>query len=351
MELPRFIRTGSAPGCVSRRSSIASRSSSRSSTARPTWRSRTAARPWWSRSCPARTAGRTAPVACRRGRPYDHLKERRFEFVPLWGILVFLAYRMRRVDCPRCGVTVEMVPWCDGKNRLTTTYRWFLATWAKRLSWSEVGVDLPDVLGQRLPGGGARRRVGPGPPGPERGDGGGDRRGRLATRAHLHDAASTTSARGRSGSWRWPSTGPRRACDRAWTGWARTFCPRVKFVCSDMWQPYLKVIGGAAGAGDPRAGPVPRHAAVRQGARRDPGRGGEAAEAGRLRAGAEEVAVVPAEAAGEPDGQADGEAVGVAEVQPADGAGVPAAGGLPAVLGVPAARRGRGSSWTSGRGG
>src|SRR4051795_4313304 len=74
----------------------------------------------------------------RRGRPYDHLKERRFEFVPLWGILVFLAYRMRRVDCPRCGVTVEMVPWGDGKNQQTTTYRWFLATWARRLSWSEV---------------------------------------------------------------------------------------------------------------------------------------------------------------------------------------------------------------------
>ena len=56
----------------------------------------------------------------------------------MWGILVFLAYRMRRVNCKRCGVTVEMVPWCDGKNHLTTTYRWYLSTWAKRLSWSEV---------------------------------------------------------------------------------------------------------------------------------------------------------------------------------------------------------------------
>ena len=73
------------------------------------------------------------------GRAYDHLEERRFEFVPIWGILVFLAYRMRRVDCKRCGVTVELVPWGDGKNRLTTTYRWYLATWAKRLSWKEVG--------------------------------------------------------------------------------------------------------------------------------------------------------------------------------------------------------------------
>src|SRR5665647_69460 len=75
----------------------------------------------------------------RRGPVYDRLEDRRFEFVPLWGILVFLAYRMRRVDCKRCGVTVEMVPWCDGKNQLTTTYRWYLAAWAKRLSWSEVG--------------------------------------------------------------------------------------------------------------------------------------------------------------------------------------------------------------------
>ena len=75
----------------------------------------------------------------RRGPVYDRLEERRFEFVPLWGLLVFLAYRMRRLDCKECGVTVEMVPWCDGKNQLTTSYRWYLATWAKRLSWSEVG--------------------------------------------------------------------------------------------------------------------------------------------------------------------------------------------------------------------
>jgi transposase len=75
----------------------------------------------------------------RPGPAYDRLEERRFEFVPLWGILVFLAYRMRRVNCKRCGVTVEMVPWGDGKNQLTMTYRWYLASWAKRLSWSEVG--------------------------------------------------------------------------------------------------------------------------------------------------------------------------------------------------------------------
>jgi transposase len=77
--------------------------------------------------------------ACEQpGSCYDHLSERRFEFVPLWGIAVYFVYTMRRVDCRTCGVKVERIPWGDGKNGLTTTYRWFLAAWAKRLSWKEV---------------------------------------------------------------------------------------------------------------------------------------------------------------------------------------------------------------------
>jgi len=51
---------------------------------------------------------------------------------------VFFLYMMRRVDSPRCGVTVDQVPWADGKHQLTTTYQWFLTTWAKRLSWTDV---------------------------------------------------------------------------------------------------------------------------------------------------------------------------------------------------------------------
>jgi transposase len=51
---------------------------------------------------------------------YDQLDERRFEFIPLWGFLVFLLYTMRRVNCRRCGiVAVEEVPWGDGKRTLT----------------------------------------------------------------------------------------------------------------------------------------------------------------------------------------------------------------------------------------
>jgi len=69
---------------------------------------------------------------------YDHLVERRFEFIPLWGFFVFLLYTMRRVDCRRCGVVaVEEVPWGDGKRTLTRAYMLFLARWARRLSWKE----------------------------------------------------------------------------------------------------------------------------------------------------------------------------------------------------------------------
>ena len=69
---------------------------------------------------------------------YDRLTERRFEFIPLWGYLVFLLYVMRRVDCPRCqAVVVEEVPWGDGKRTQTRAYMLFLARWARRLSWTE----------------------------------------------------------------------------------------------------------------------------------------------------------------------------------------------------------------------
>ena len=86
-----------------------------------------------------RANGRAVCSGCGRPGPgYDRLPQRRFEFIPLWGIAVYFVYAMRRVDCAQCGVTVERVPWAEGKNQLTTSYQWFLARWAKRLSWRGV---------------------------------------------------------------------------------------------------------------------------------------------------------------------------------------------------------------------
>ena len=81
--------------------------------------------------------------SCGQKQPgYDTLPVRRFEFVPFWGILVYFVYAMRRVNCPQCGIKVEQVPWAQGKRPITNTYGWFLARWAKRMSWSEVAATF-----------------------------------------------------------------------------------------------------------------------------------------------------------------------------------------------------------------
>jgi len=72
------------------------------------------------------------------GPVYDHMPDyRQFEFIPVWNIPVYFHYRMRRVDCRRCGVKVEQVPWAEGKSPVTKPFALFLARWARRLSWKE----------------------------------------------------------------------------------------------------------------------------------------------------------------------------------------------------------------------
>jgi transposase len=77
-------------------------------------------------------------ATCRQSRPgYDVLAERRWLFVPLWGIRVHFFYAPRRVNCPAHGIAVEHIPWSIGKRPVTRTMMVFLARWARRLSWRE----------------------------------------------------------------------------------------------------------------------------------------------------------------------------------------------------------------------
>lgn len=86
----------------------------------------------------ARSNSRAVCPGCGKRRSgYDKQPARRFEFIPLWGIKVFLIYAARRVNCPQCGILVERLPWAVGKHQLTQTYAWHLSRWAKRLSWKE----------------------------------------------------------------------------------------------------------------------------------------------------------------------------------------------------------------------
>lgn len=87
----------------------------------------------------SRATGQAVCSECDRRQPgYDRLPQRRFEFVPFWGIKVFFLYAPRRVECRFCGIKVEKMPWADGKSPITITYAWYLARWAKRMSWQEV---------------------------------------------------------------------------------------------------------------------------------------------------------------------------------------------------------------------
>ena len=75
---------------------------------------------------------------CRRPAPgYDRLPQRRWLFVPLWGIPTHFCYAPRRVECAEHGVVVEHIPWSDGKRPVTCAMMGFLARWARRLSWRE----------------------------------------------------------------------------------------------------------------------------------------------------------------------------------------------------------------------
>ncbi len=88
----------------------------------------------------ARKNGKPICSCCEKPGPqYDRMPNiRDDQFIPIWGYQVYFRYRRRRVNCQTCGVKVEQVPWCEGKQKLTKDYKVFLAGWARRLSWKGV---------------------------------------------------------------------------------------------------------------------------------------------------------------------------------------------------------------------
>jgi len=196
-----------------------------------------------------RSRANSRPVCsgCRRKRPgYDRLPTRRFEFVPMWGIKVFFVYAPRRVDCPTCGIRVERMPWSEGKHRLTETYAWFLAGWARRLSWKEVAeafrtswdhvfcsVEMAVTWGQAHRDLSGIEAIGIDEIQWQRGH-------RYLTLVYQIDA----------GCRRLLWIGKKRKVKTLlgffrWFGKERT--AELSYICSDMWKPYLRVIAKKAG--------------------------------------------------------------------------------------------------------
>jgi transposase len=173
---------------------------------------------------------------------YDQLAERRFEFIPIWGFLVFLLYRMRRVQCHPCGgVFVEEVPWGDGKHHLTKAYMIFLARWARRLSWKETAEafhtsweKVCDAVDYVVTWGLANRPLGPiraiGVDEIAYGKG-----HKYLTLVYQIDQGLTRLL--------W--VGKERTIESFegfFTMIGAELAAQIQFVCSDMWKPYLHVI-------------------------------------------------------------------------------------------------------------
>jgi transposase len=194
-----------------------------------------------------RANARAVCSGCGRRAPgYDTLAERRFQFIPLWGFLVFIVYAMRRVECRRCGVKVEQIPWGDGKRQLTNAYCWFLARWARRMSWSEVAkafrttwhhvftsVDMAVTWGREHMKLDDVTAIGVDE----------------ICWGYGHQYA-TVVYQIDEGCRRLLWIGPHRTARTLlgffkWLGKERS--GRLEFVCSDMWQAYLKVIAKKAG--------------------------------------------------------------------------------------------------------
>src|SRR5882757_4439226 len=183
------------------------------------------------------------------GRPaagYDRLRERRFAFVPLWGMAVYFVYALRRVACPACGVKVERVPWAAGKSHMTTTYQWFLARWAKRLAWSEVAAcfqssweQVAQSVAMAVAWGLAHRNLT-----------GVKAIGVDEIQWRLGHKYLTVVYQIDEGAKRLLWVGKDRTIETLtefFESFARERAAQLQFVCSDMWRPYLKVIAEFAG--------------------------------------------------------------------------------------------------------
>ena len=180
------------------------------------------------------------------GSAYDKLSARMFQFVPLWGILVFFSYAMRRINCKGCGPTVEMVPWAEGKSPTTKSLAWFLAGWAKRMNLAEVAKAFS--VGWHTVFESVKMAV----------DWGLKHRDLTNIRAIGIDEIAwqkghkylTLVYQIDAGCKRLLWVGAERSEEtlKAFFRWfTRERTSQLEYICSDMWRPYLKIISRWAG--------------------------------------------------------------------------------------------------------
>jgi transposase len=110
---------------------------------------------------PTTTIPRCGNCCCRVNDIYDH-RERWWRHLDLGGMKTELRYSIRRVECPRCGVTTELVPWAAHGSHFTDAFEQttaFLAqacaqtvvAEAMRVAWRTVGAIIRRVVDRVAP--------------------------------------------------------------------------------------------------------------------------------------------------------------------------------------------------------
>lgn len=82
--------------------------------------------------CPTTRIPRCSGCFCRARRIYDRTRGRLWRHLDLAGMQVWLRYDLRRVDCQRCGVRTELVPWAEPGVGFTRAFEEQVAYLAQR---------------------------------------------------------------------------------------------------------------------------------------------------------------------------------------------------------------------------
>jgi len=193
---------------------------------------------------PVEARGNSQPICSgcqRKCAGYDRQGRRRYQMVPVYSFRVYLVYRPRRVECPQCGVKVEQLPWARGKETTTQAFQWHLVFWTKYLALSQVATifrinwhTVFAAVERAVEWGLARRRfdkvkaIGVDEVQWQRGH-------RYLTLVYQIDA----------GCRRLLYVGRDRTAESLrdfFRMMPEEFGKGLKYVCSDMWRPYLEVL-------------------------------------------------------------------------------------------------------------
>jgi transposase len=194
---------------------------------------------------PRRNSRPVCPECGQRGKVYDRQPQRLFEYLPVWTFKAYFRYAPRRVSCPVHGVKVEALPWGYGKERMTFSYQVFLSRWAKRLSWKETA-DIFETSWDTVfravkfvvDYGLAHRNLD-----------GVTEIGVDEIKVFKGHKYLTLVYQLNAGARRLLWCGPERRAKtllRFFRQFGKERSAQLKFVCSDMWAPYLKVIAKKA---------------------------------------------------------------------------------------------------------